>query len=193
MAGTADIKFFKETALPATPVANAVYFIAPAGSPTLVEVFVTSSTGVARNVINRAEIQSLITAAITARNELMIAADIAARDALVLTEARYVLVKNASGDPTVASGSATYVYDPAGTTPATKWFKVSESESMDIQLTWAALQGKPTSSVAQIDAAVAATHSHANKANIDKVGQDAGGNLTYNGQLPSTGWSTTAW
>lgn len=193
MSGTAEIKFFKETAMPATPVANAVYFIAPAGSSTLAEVFVTSSTGVARNVISKAEIQALITAAITARNELMIAADIAARDALVLTEARYVLVKDASSDTTVTSGSATYVYDPAGTTPANKWFKVSESESMDIQLTWAALQGKPTSSVADIDDAVAKRHSHANKTQLDKVGEDAQGNLTYNGALPSAGWSTTGW
>lgn len=192
MTGTVDIKFFKETALPATPVANAVYFITST-DPTLVDIYVTSSAGVARHVINKSEIQALITAAIQANNELIIVADIAARDALVLTVARYVLVKNASADPTVVSGAATYLFDPAGTTPATKWIKVSEAESLDIQLTWAALIGKPSSTVAQIDAAVAATHSHANKASIDKIGQDAAGNLTYNGQLPSAGWNTTGW
>ena len=192
MAGTKDIKFFKETTLPATPVADAVYFI-PNADPALVEIYVTSSAGVPRHVINKAEIQSLITAAIQANNELIIVDTIAARDALTLTVARYVLVKSAIGDPTVTSGAATYLFDPAGSTPATKWTKVSEAESLDIQLTWAALIGKPSSTVAQIDAAVAAAHSHANKASIDKIGQDAGGNLTYNGQLPSAGWNTTGW
>jgi hypothetical protein len=192
MAGTVDVKFFKETALPATPVANAVYFITGADA-SLVDVFVTSTAGVARRVINKADIQAMITASIASSNELVIVADIAARDALVLTTSKYVFVKSAAGDTTVASGAATYLYDPAGTTPATKWIKVSEAESLDVQFTWAALTGKPSATAAAIDAAVSASHTHANKTSLDKVGQDAGGNLTYSGQLPSTGWNTTAW
>ena len=46
---------------------------------------------------------------------------------------------------------------------------------------------------AQIDAAVAATHTHANKSELDKIGQDANGNLTYDGALPATGYSTVNW
>lgn len=192
MAGTVDIKFFKETALPATPVANAVYFITGVDA-SLVDIFVTSTAGVARRVINKADIQAMITASIASSSQLIIVADITARNALTLTTAQYVFVKSAVGDTTVASGAATYLFDPAGATLAAKWIKVSEAESLDVQFTWAALLNKPTSTVAAIDAAVAASHTHANKASLDKVGQDAGGNLTYNGQLPSTGWNTTAW
>lgn len=63
---------------------------------------------------------------------------------------------------------------------------------MDVALTWANITGKPTSTVAQIDAAVANSHTHTNKTQLDKVGE-TGGNLTYNNSLPYTGWETTTW
>lgn len=188
---TQALKIYRETALPSTLTPYSIYFIAPAARPDYVEIYVTDSTGAAKRVINKADIETLIQAAVANATELLIVADIAARDALTLTTTRYVFVKNATGDTSVASGGATYLFDPNGT--GNKWIKISESESLDVQVTWAALQGKPTSSVADIDDAVAKKHSHANKTQLDKIDQDASGKLTYNGSLPHTGWDSTGW
>lgn len=183
------VKMYRETALPGTLEPYSIYYIAPAGSPNYVEIYVTNASGQARRVIKESDIQAMINSTIAAANELTIVADIAARDALNPTKVMYVYVQNATADTTVASGGATYMYNP--TTSA--WIKVSEAESMDVVLNWSSIQGKPSSSPAQIDAAVAASHSHSNKTQLDKVGEDASGNMTYNGSIPYTKWETTTW
>lgn len=81
------------------------------------------------------------------------------------------------GDTTVVGGSATYVWDHV----ATVWYKIAEQESMDIVLSWANLQDKPTSTVAQIDQSVADSHTHSNKAVLDLLTEDADGALNYDG------------
>jgi hypothetical protein len=189
---TQALRIFRETALPSTLLPYSIYMIAPAARPEYVEIYVTDSTGLAKRVINKADIDALIQAAVANATELLIVADIPARDALTLTATRYVFVKDATGDTSVTSGGATYLYDPSAAVGA-RWIKVSEAESLDVQLTWAGIEGKPTSTVAQIDAAVAATHTHANKTQLDKVGEDSNGNLTYGGSLPHIGWDTTGW
>lgn len=188
---TQVLKIYRETALPVTLEPYAIYMIAPAASPNYVEIYVTSFNGVPRRVINEADIQAMINLSVSAATELIIVVDIAARDALTLTSTRYVYVKDATGDTTVTSGGATYLYDPNGT--PSHWIKVSEAESLDVQVTWAALEGKPTSTPAQIDAAVAATHTHANKTQLDKISEDANGNMLYGNGLPHTGWDSTGW
>jgi hypothetical protein len=94
-----------------------------------------------------------------------IVADIAARDALELTEVCAVRVIDATADATVDSGGATYWYDPAG--PA--WYKSAEDESMDLILQWENIQGKPTCSVADIEDAVAKKHAHTNAATLNAI------------------------
>jgi hypothetical protein len=98
-------------------------------------------------------------------------------------------VRDATGDATVQAGAATYVYDFANTV----WVKVNEFESMDINLDWAGITNKPTSTVAAIDAAVVASHTHLNKTQLDSIGQDANSNLTYGGNLPHAGWDSVGW
>ena len=98
------------------------------------------------------------------------------------------LVLDASGDPTVTAGAATYVYDTVTTT----WYKVSESESLDVVLDWANFQNKPTSAVADIGDAVAKRHSHANKLVLDDV-SDASGALAYKGQPVRAYLEEEAW
>ncbi len=180
---------YRETTLPGTLQPFSIYYVAPAGSPNYVEVYITNGSGQARRVIKESDIQSMINSTIAAANELTIVADIAARDALNPTKVMYVYVQNATGDPTVASGGATYMYNTANSS----WIKVSEAESLDVVLQWNNIQGKPSSSPSQIDGAVAASHSHSNKTQLDKVGEDAGGNMTYNGSIPYTKWETTSW
>lgn len=116
-------------------------------------------------------------------------ADIAARDALAPTGSWQVFVRDATGDPTVGAGGAMYLWDTANSA----WVKTMESESLDIALTWGALQGKPNSSVANIDDAVAKRHTHANKTELDKIGQNVEGDLTYGGVPVRTQWASTGW
>lgn len=71
--------------------------------------------------------------------------------------------------------------------------KISEAESMDITLNWSDIVGKPTSSAAAIDAAVSNSHTHLNKTQLDKVGEDGNGDMTYNSQNIRARLETTAW
>lgn len=182
-------KIFKETSVPVSWVANSVYFVTHATNSDITECYVTSSTGIPRRILNEADITSLIASQITSANELKIVADITARNALAPTKVMAVYVINATGDGTVTSGGAYYLFNPTGSA----WIKTGEGESMDVSLTWANITGKPSSTPAQIDSAVSNSHTHANKTQLDKVGEDGGGNLTYNSTLPYTGWETTNW
>jgi hypothetical protein len=186
---TKVLKIFKETVLPALLVPDSIYYIAPAARPTLVEIYVTDTAGAARKVIDQTTIQAMISSAVNSATELSIVDNIAARNALNPTKATYCYVVNATGDSTVQSGGATYLYNPA----TSSWIKTSESESLDVVLDWANIQNKPSSTTAQIDSAVAAAHTHTNKTQLDKVGEDSNGNLTYSSSLPHIGWDTTNW
>jgi len=84
-------KIWKETAVPATWIADSVYFIQPSGN-TFLEVYTTSVTGVPKKVIGEADIQGMITAGLATTNEITIVADIAARNALA--PKRLVLPEN---------------------------------------------------------------------------------------------------
>lgn len=187
-----DVQIFRETALPGTLQPSAIYLIAPTGSPGFVEVVITNAAGdAARHVINKADVQAMIDAALISAGGTpsTIVADIAARDALALTQNAYVYVRDATGDETVESGGATYLYDSAND----EYIKVNEAESMDLVLSWASIQNKPTSSVADIDDAVTKRHTHANKTQLDNIDEDSDGNLTYAGSRPRIAWDSTGW
>jgi hypothetical protein len=187
---TTTFQVFRETALPGSLAPYAIYYIAPAGQPNHVEIYVTDATGTAtRRVLTAADVQSLINTSIASASNLTIVSNIAARNALAPTTSRWAYVTDATGDATVASGGATYLYNPTGST----WIKTSEAEALDVVATWASLTGKPSSAVADIDDAVAKRHTHANATQLNKIGEDGSGNMTYNGSLPATGWTTTAW
>jgi len=104
-----------------------------------------------------------------------------------LTAGDIVYVTDASADPTVTAGAASYIWDGAA------FAKLTEYESLDLVINWADVQNRPSSSVAQIDQAVADSHTHANKASLDKIGEDADGDISYNGAFVRTGWDSTAW
>lgn len=172
----AKYSIFKETSLPGTLTANGIYLVANSSTPGYLEIYVTDSTGAAsRRIPTLADVNALIAA--SAGNTLEVVSNIAARNALNPTKNVQVLVLDATGDATVSSGAATYVYRSSTTT----WYKISEAESQDLTLAWANIVGKPTSSAGQIDAAVTASHAHTNKTQLDQIGQGAQGELTYNG------------
>lgn len=187
-----QLKFFKVTSLPATLVADAFYFVL---NGNFAETYVTDSAGVAKAGGNTAMINKLIQDAMLAAgsssNEVEIVADIAARNTLTANASRnvLVLVVNATGDTTVKAGSALYAYRNSDKTT----FKVAEYESMDAVVNWADVKNGPSSSPAAIDLAVTQSHTHANKAVLDKWNEDAAGNPIYGGNPVSSQWAETSW
>lgn len=110
----ATFKIFRETTLPGTLQPYAMYVVAPASKPDYIELYVTNAAGTAtRRLLTQADIQGLIDASLTAISQIQIVANIAARDALAPTTTLYVYVQDATGDATVASGGATYLYNVA--------------------------------------------------------------------------------
>lgn len=163
--------------LPGTLQPHTLYLVRSAESP-LMDIYLTNSDATdVRHILTKADISSLITTSLQSYSFIEVVADITARDALNPTKNIAALVLNATGDVTVAAGSAMYVWVQANTA----WTKISEFESLDLTLTWASITGKPTSSVANIDDAVAKRHTHANTAVLDLLGVDGNGQLTYNG------------
>ena len=183
------LKVFKETTLPGTLQANSIYYVTSANAE-YVEVYVTSSSGVARRVPKIEDINSAISNAIVSGSSLAIYATIADRNTNALNNNHtYVYIIDATGDATVASGGATYLYN----TTTTIWVKVSEAESMDVVLNWADIQNKPTSSVTDIDNAVTLRHSHTNATVLNALSQDVAGNLLYNGNPVPTAYISVSW
>jgi hypothetical protein len=181
------LSFHKVVTLPGTLVANAFYFVE---NGSYSESYLTDDTAVAKSIGNSAMINSLadarIVTALADFNLVEIVADIAARNALPTAKNQMALVLNATGDATVASGSALYAYRESNST----WYKLSEYESMDVALTWANISGKPASSPATIDDAVSKRHTHTNQATLS----EASGSLRYNGQpVGGTDWTTNNW
>lgn len=181
----AKTKFFKRSALPTTWEANAFYFIV---NSNFAESYVTSSAGVPKAIGNSEMINSLIDNKIAGMNMLEIVGTIAQRDALTLTANAMVLVTDATGDPTVGTGAALYAYSKANNS----FTKVAEYESMDVTLQWSNIQGRPNSTPASIDLAVQNSHTHSNKAQLDKVSEDASGEISYNGSTVRP-WDVVDW
>ena len=165
-------------ALPGTLAAETIYLVKTGTELTLT---VTGNTGaVVASTVSKADVNTAISTAIGAldmSNTVEFAADIAARDALTLTKSRFVYVADATADATVNAGAAMYLYDFVNTI----WHKVTEYESLDLVLSWDNLRGRPESSAANIDNAVAESHSHANAAVLDLLTAPAG-QLLYNGE-----------
>lgn len=184
------LKIYKETALPTTLVANAIYLVAPTAKPNYVEMYVTSNDGASvKRVIDETTIQSMIDATVSSMSTLSIVSNIAARNALNLTVNKLILVTDATGDSTVSTGAALYAYNVSTST----FVKVAEYESMDVTLTWASIQNKPSSTVAAIDDAVTKAHSHSNMTQLNKVGEDTDGNFTYSGSNPDARLRSSNW
>lgn len=167
-------------ALPETLAPETMYLVKSGAQLT---VTVTGTTGaVVASTVTMGDVNAAISSAIGSldmSNSVEFAADIAARDAMTLTKSAFVYVQDATGDATVTAGAAMYLYNLTAET----WTKVTEYESMDLVLSWANLQDKPTSTVAAIDDAVANAHIHENKAALDLIGVDENGQLTYNGEV----------
>lgn len=187
----ANFQVYKVTALPVSPVADALYLVKGV-SDTNAKLYATTTAGVAVEVFDDALVASMISDAISSATNLAInyVADIAARDALTIAANAMVYVADATGDNTVTSGGALYFYNSA----TDAFVKVAEYESMDVVLDWDNIQNKPTSTVSQIDQAVTDSHTHSNKSTLDLISA-TGGFLYYDGSKVDTvtAWGETSW
>ena len=185
----ANFRAEKVLALPDSLTANTIYFVADGVDADLMELYVSTSDGSsARRVPTMADINTAITDAISAPNGIIVVQDITARDDLgYALPSKMVLVVDATGDGSVLSGAATYVND------GNNWIKIAEHESLDVTLEWASIQNGPTSSVAEIDQAVANSHTHANKGVLDNLTFNEEAGLLYSTVPVSTQFSTLAW
>lgn len=103
-----------------------------------------------------------------------------------IAEGQIVMVTDATGDQTVTSGWAIYRRKTGTDALNTldSWQKIAEAESIDVVLKWENVVGRPTSTVTDIDDAVAKKHEHANKAVLDELtnsGTDEAPVLSFKG------------
>lgn len=183
---------YKKQSLPNKIEANTLYLIAPPDKPNYIEMYVSSRTGEEiRRIPTTDDIRNMIIsfAGEVVGGRLDIVTNIAMRDALEPSGNSMVMVLDATGDPTVSSGAATYIFEVETNT----WHKISETESIDMVIDWDNLQNKPNAVPVLIDDAVNKRHSHANITQLSKIGQDLEGNLTYNGAYPKVNIDVEDW
>ena len=182
-----EVKFFKVATLPGTLQADAWYLVS---NGTYAETYVTDNTGIAKMVGNSTMINNLISAQLSGLSQTYIVADISARDTLTATLNRNAIIQviNATGDVSVTSGGATYLWDDANSVS----IKISEFESMDVALNWSSIVGKPASTPGAIDAAVTNSHTHSNKSTVLDLLTESGGIVLFNG-VEIKNWNTINW
>ncbi len=180
----------KLTAVPQPPYEKGVmYIVAPTARPEYIEIYLCDKDeSTLKRVFSSVDAQALIAQQVQGMATFTSVADISARDSLDTNTVKRVLVLDATADPSVTQGSASYAYDDING----QWVKTGEAESMDLALHWDNIEGKPNVSSAQLEQAVNNAHSHANKTQLDNIDEDENGNLTYNGSLVggtiSHGW-----
>ena len=178
---------FRETALPVELKPYAIYLIAPADRPDYVEMYVVDATGrKPRRHINEQDVRTLINQAMSTAGQLTVVDNIAARNAIQNPKGE-VMVLDATADPPVTTGGARYLYNKGA------WIKTAETESMDLRITWDSIEDRPNVSKSQLETAVNQSHQHDNATQLGKIGEDAGGNLTYGGSLVGMKYSSTGW
>ena len=217
----ATIKFHKVLVLPGTLEADSIYFVQ---NSTYSETYLTDSAGNAKSVGNSSMIAAVANTEISTRlaqhNLVEIVADITARNALASQNRNLVvMVLDATGDATVTAGAALYAFRNSDNS----WTKVAEYEGIDAVVQWSNISGRPTSSAAQLDAAVTNSHTHSNKTVLDATQEsfttalkttydaavtashshgnkatldkltDAGGILLLDGAAVTASWATQNW
>ena len=167
--------------------ANTMYLVGNTEFADSLEVHMTSSDGRATlHVPTKTEITAMIGGQIASFNNIRVVANYAdMMDLIAENRSMVVMVLDATGDATVTVGGAAYVLQATGTVeaPAASAYKIYEFEALteNFVLNWSAIVGKPTSTAAAIDDAVANAHSHADLALLDGLATNGDGDLTLDG------------
>lgn len=176
-------------ALPSPLVSNTLYIERPIGSTEGILTFVGTDPSSVAKVFNRAESQIDIGTAIAEAKSVFVFDNFSALQTAVKPKVNSVgYVKNAVDDPLVKTPSALYVYEVA----TGAWSLLPTGGAAD-SIDWNKIIGRPVSTVAAIDAAVTASHAHANKATLDALGIDGQNRLTLSGTPVSPVTVKTDW
>jgi len=158
-------------------------YITQSATPGLAEMYFTGN--VASTVLRgltKQDVTNAVNEAVQDFADIKFVQNIAERNAINWTHSGMVLVLDATGDPTVHAGSAAYLYQ-FSTQQFTKFY---EFESLDINLAWDNVEGRPNSTPGQIDDAVAKSHMHNNLDTLELYGKDGSDNPTFNGKALAT-------
>lgn len=118
----AEVQFYKVNALPATLCPNSWYVVI---NGDFAETYVTTNNGIPKLVGNSTMIDEVVSNYITSYSNIQGVANIAARNALAPTTPTLAYVIDAHSDPTVGSGSATYVWFSGA------WYKISNNNYVE--------------------------------------------------------------
>lgn len=145
------IKFNRVNSSASATEANSVYFVAETQGANKVgkEIIVVGSDGTKVSFASLEVIDKAIEKSLKSANSVEVVADIPARDALkdTLKANASILVKDATGDSTVKSGAALYVFQKSDKT----FTKIAEYESMDLEFTWSNIQNIPQLNITNED------------------------------------------
>ena len=165
----------KVIALPEVLVASTMYIVKHIESM-WVDVYVTNLTASEiYHLLTKDEILGFLQLATSNLNTALVVANLTERDNLNLTANTVVWVLDATGDVSVASGSAVYIFKA----DTLSWIKIAETESLERVLDWTGITDKPSSTVIQIDTMVGQSHSHSNVTELDKVTEDGTAKFAY--------------
>lgn len=184
------IRFERLNELPETVQPSTMYIIKNPNRADLVDLYFSNIHGSGtQRVYSSEDIQNYVDYQVGGISNIEVVANIAARDALVPSRTVVALVTDATGDNTVRSGAATYLYNPTNY----QWVKIAEFESVDVTFQWSALENKPISTAEAIDQTVIAKHAHSNSALLAGVGEDELGGMLYKGISKGTVLSASEW
>lgn len=136
----------------------------------LVELYFTAQdSGAVYHVLDSADVATMIENKLSSEQPFVVVANIAARNQSAVDQVRNAMyyVVDATGDSSVASGGALYAWNVAGR----QWFKIMEYEGLDSKPKWSDLVDGPNVTVEDIEAAVAAKHTHNNMALLDLLAE----------------------
>lgn len=137
------IKFHRVSNSSSATESNSVYFVASqqGGQKVGKEIIVVGSDGSKVSFASQEAINKAIEDGLKVANSVEVVQDITARDALKtsLKSNTSILVKDATGDPTVKAGAALYIFLVSDKS----FTKIAEYESMDLEFTWSNIQNIP--------------------------------------------------
>jgi len=180
MASTDLLTFTREENVPADPTINTVYITKGDVADEAEITIIGDDPTVRRSLINRSDVQQMINMSTQGFSTTIIRENITARDADNHTVNQMVLVLDATADPDVDSGAATYVYDTA----LGGYHRIAEFESMDTVITWDSITDGPNATPAQIDAAMS---------KLAKITFDADNFLVANNVTLNTTYRKGSW
>lgn len=171
-------RFRRVNVLPGTLEPDTMYIVKAPGSTEAKLVFTGSDASIVVGTIDRVAIEGIISQSVEAHTSVHFYATYAEMTAGALKANGLCYVADIAGDPLGGSGVGVYVYDFDNA----RFTKFPGGSGPSGPVAWGDLVGKPTSTPAAIDDAVAKAHAHTNKPILDNMSENAQQKLMYRGR-----------